>query len=267
MSTLYEAMPSLVPRPQSYGRCKSSTGQYFFLNEFKQMKLHTSPSDLPDPRQLGQRIARLHLSTKGKSPSGNFGCDPTTVPYDGQKALLGGWEPTWAAYFTRLLQLSYSYAERLQPSQNLDTIQHRVVTELIPRLLGPLEKGAGIQPCLIHGDLWESNIGTDEETRNICIFDAAAYWAHNKKELGIWMCAHHAMHTRFDEFAREYWRAYLGGAGEGPDGEWRDRVRLYSTQTMLMACGDAENGEIWEGVRRIWEGLVDRYASVGDGRG
>lgn len=276
MTTLHQAVPTLVPRPKGYGKYHSleyddnnnKKSRYYFLNEFKQIHIHGEEGEdslLPDPVSLGRRIAHLHSITNGQSPHerGMFGCDPNRVPFDGKLPLLGGWDKSWMAYFTRLLGLSYSHARVLHGSSSSDNdesslgaVFQKTTSHLIPRLLGPLEDT--ISPCLIHGDLWESNIGTDRATGAIYIFDAAAYRAHNEKELGIWMCEHHSMHARFDEYAREYWKAY--GCGEqGPDGEWRDRVRLYSTQTMLMRCGSVEDWDVWKSVGRIWEELLEKY--------
>lgn len=51
-----------------------------------------------------------------------------------------------------------------------DTAIEATLDNVIPRLSGILERdGRGIKPCLIHGDLWKSNIGTDARTDNIYI--------------------------------------------------------------------------------------------------
>ena len=62
----------------------------------------------------------------------------------------------------------------------------RVHQYVIPRLLGALEaEGRQIQPCFIHGDLWEDNFGTDVNTGKLIIFDSNGYYAHHEMELGI----------------------------------------------------------------------------------
>lgn len=106
----------------------------------------------------------------------------------------------------------------------------QTLKEVIPRLLGALETdGRKIKPCLIHGDLWEGNIGTDYQTRNIYIFDAASYYAHNEMELGIWRTDHHRMKSK--AYKIEYMRNFE--ASEHVD-ECDDRNRLYSVKTQLM---------------------------------
>ncbi|KAI3323756.1 hypothetical protein HD806DRAFT_495526 [Xylariaceae sp. AK1471] len=46
-----------------------------------------------------------------------------------------------------------------------DEVMTATLDQLIPRLLDPLTaEGRSIKPRLIHGDLWEANIGTDVQT-------------------------------------------------------------------------------------------------------
>jgi protein-ribulosamine 3-kinase len=78
--------------------------------------------------------------------------------------------------------------------EELDVLFNATKTHLISRLLGVLEsEGRSIKPCLIHGDLWDGNVATDTETGEPFIFDAAAYYAHNEMELGIWRAKRHKL--------------------------------------------------------------------------
>jgi fructosamine-3-kinase len=53
-------------------------------------------------------------------------------------------------------------------------------------MIGTLKaKGRRIGPVLIHGDMWDGNVGTESTTGNPWILDCAAYYAHNEMELGI----------------------------------------------------------------------------------
>jgi protein-ribulosamine 3-kinase len=55
----------------------------------------------------------------------------------------------------------------------LDNLAKKIFSHVIPRLIGNLERdGRSIKPCLIHGDLWEGNIGTVQETGDIYIYDS-----------------------------------------------------------------------------------------------
>jgi protein-ribulosamine 3-kinase len=110
---------------------------------------------------------------------------------------------------------------------------------VIPRLIGILESnGRSIKPCLIHGDLWETNIGTDIETGNIYIFDAAAYYGHNEMETGIWRVAHHRI--KAEAYRKEYVQHYEKSE---PVEEWDDRLKLYGVKTKLMYSAGVLNGQ------------------------
>lgn len=223
MTEIHKTVPSLVPQPRGHGKCVDSDGFYFFC-DYKEID-HRAP----DPVRLGERVSELHLKSMGKSPIGKFGT--STVPYDGKLPLLGEWDDSWLSYFTKLIRLAYQHDVAVNGHwQELDKLMEIVLTKLIPRLLGPLE--GNIQPCLIHGDLWEENIGTDINTNELYIFDAAAYYAHNEKEIGIWRCDHHQMKSK--EYLKEYFRHI---EPDEPAEEFEDRQLLYSVQTKFMKCG------------------------------
>lgn len=212
MLSIFNQVPSLVPQPRGYGRCLESDG-FFFFCDYKEID-HRKP----DPTKLGRRLSELHLKSKGKSPNGKFGSDH--VPYDGKLPLLGEWEESWFSFFTKLMRLSYDHDIRANGHlQELDGVMQTVFNRLIPRLLGPLE--GNIEPCLIHGD-----------TNELYIIDAAAYYAHNEKEIGIWRCDHHQMQSK--EYIDQYLKHF---EPDEPTEEFEDRNLLYSVQTKFMHCG------------------------------
>lgn len=105
---------------------------------------------------------------------------------------------------------------------------------LIPRLIGALElDGRKVEPVLIHGDMWDGNVGTEKGTGDPWIFDCAAHYAHNEMELGIWRAERHQL--KADVYRSEYQRHCDPSE---PKDEWDDRNRLYSAKTNLMhsAC-------------------------------
>lgn len=114
--------------------------------------------------------------------------------------------------------------------KELDDVVQVTVDKLIPRLLDVLSsEGRSIKPCLIHGDLWEANIGTDMHTGEISIFDACSYYAHHEKEVGIWRCEHHKMKSQ--EYRNEYFKNLEPSE---PIEEYDDRNRLYGVETLLI---------------------------------
>lgn len=101
----------------------------------------------------------------------------------------------------------------------------QVADVIIPRLLGPLQEGGRVlKPCIIHGDLWEGNMGINLETGDSLLFDVGSYFAHNEMELGHWRCEFSSV-FRSKVYTRHYLRNYPAAE---PVDEFDDRNRLYS---------------------------------------
>ncbi|MCJ1477256.1 hypothetical protein MMC13_005927 [Lambiella insularis] len=250
MSELYKTIPSLVPRPLAHGQLHlESPPTYFFLCDFVNIS-----DRLPDPVGLGVRLAELHRNSL--SPTGKFGFYVPT--YDGKLPQTTGWDSSWASFFGKLLLgILRLDVEVNGPWKELEDVAIRVVEEVIPRLLGVLEsEGRSVKPCLIHGDLWEGNVGTDLETGNIYIFDACSYYAHNEMEIGMWRTEHHRMK------AKAYKREYLRNMEPSePIDEWDDRNRLYSDKTKLMYSAHVPGTQVRNQAFEDFNYLVEKYAS------
>ncbi|KAH7634183.1 Fructosamine kinase-domain-containing protein [Sordaria sp. MPI-SDFR-AT-0083] len=117
----------------------------------------------------------------------------------------------------------------------LKTAVERVCKLVISYLLAPerlKDAGTGepVKPCLVHGDLWVGNTGTNttdtgEGGGEPVIFDPAAFYTHNEYELGNWVPERCGIGGFEGEFVREYKRLYPPAE---PREEFEDRVRLYS---------------------------------------
>ena len=144
----------------------------------------------------------------------------------------------------------------------LDTAIETTLAEVIPRLVGILERdGRRIKPCLIHGDLWESNIGTDARTGNIYIFDAAVYYAHNEMEIGIWRVNHHKMQD--GGYRQEYAEQFKESE---PAEEWDDRLKLYGVKTKLMYSAGIPGGvKIRQEALEDLQDLIAKYGGENSG--
>ena len=223
MNEIHQTIPNLAPKPRGFGELQSSPQHtYFFVCDFVNIS-----DKLPDPRHLGERLAQLHRQSQ--SPTGEFGFYCPT--YDGKLPQRTEWDESWASFFSKLLAGIAELDTGVNgPWAELAAALDVTVKVVIPRLLGVLEQnGRSIKPCLIHGDLWEGNIGTDLETGEIYIFDAASYYGHNEMELGIWRTDHHRMSG--PSYKREYERHFQASE---PAAEWDDRNRLYCVKTQLM---------------------------------
>ena len=99
-------------------------------------------------------------------------------------------------------------------------------TKVVPRLLGDGHLGGpdGIQPVVVHGDLWSGNaargrIGTNLEVQEV-IYDSSACYAHNEYELGIM--------RMFGGFGGNFLEQYHRLCPKTPPvEEYDDRVALY----------------------------------------
>jgi protein-ribulosamine 3-kinase len=216
MSELHKTMPNFVPRPYTWGKYHNESPEtYFFLCEFIDMS-----DRVPDPNQLCSKLAQLHRTSI--SPTGAFGLQVTSC--QGRIPQQVGWEKSWTTFFTKMLKhvMDLDF-ETNGHWDELDQLEKRLISHVVPRLIGNLEReGRTVKPCLIHGDLWEGNTGTSYETGDVYIFDSGAYYAHNEMEIGNWRCEYNKIHNRM--YTKTYLRHY--GPSE-PKEEWEDRNRMY----------------------------------------
>lgn len=221
MLELSKTMPSIVPEPHGFGPCLDSDG-YFFLCDYLPIDHRR-----PDPVKLAQRISELHR--RSVSPTGQFGFHVTS--YDGKLPLQVEWDSSWTSFYTKLLRGVYELDTQMNGLwKEFDDAMRITLEKVIPRLLGPLEQdGRSIKPCLIHGDLWEKNIGTHVLNEEIYIFDSCAYYAHHEMALGMWRVSHHQMDDK--EYRDEYFKVF---EPDEPKKDCDDRNRLYAIKERIM---------------------------------
>lgn len=159
-------MNDFLPMPIGFGRYKvPNPPTYFYLSEFVDMDVAISP----DPAEFTKRLAQLHQLSK--SPSGKFAFDVQTC--DGQVGHTVDWQDSWATFFTNLLVgVCEKDLATNGPWPEMERATEQLVNVVIPRLLGPLQAdGRFLKPCIIHGDLWEGNMGINMETGDSILFD------------------------------------------------------------------------------------------------
>ena len=173
MSTLYEAIPAIVPRPIAWGTYEADSDVHFFLCEFV-----TMTDDIPDVKQLGEALAELHL--ENISPNGKYGFSVPT--YQGTIPQRVDWQNTWEQFFYNLMERILSIEWQSQgPDEEMKELTDAMLTKVIPRLLRPLETGGRkIQPRLLHGDIWDGNTSQSIDTDMPVIYDATCLYAHNE---------------------------------------------------------------------------------------
>jgi fructosamine-3-kinase len=178
---IYETTPDFIPKPFGYGKYRCPEPEtYFYLSEFVDMDVQAAP----DPAEFTSRLARLHH--RSTSPTGKFGFHVPTC--DGDRAHVVDWQESWAVFYRNLfLGVCALDLKRNGPWPEYERAIDQVASKVIPRLLKPLQAdGRELKPCLIHGDLWEGNMGINLNTGESILFDAGSYFAHNEMELGHW---------------------------------------------------------------------------------
>ena len=222
-------MPGFIPTPYAYGKYRTKTPiTYFFLTDFIDMDVTSAP----DPVEFTSKLAEFHK--KGSSPKGKWGFHVTTC--DGKMPNTVAWQDTWADFYGHLLGgICKIDVEANGPWPELERATKQVITKVIPRLLGNLKhKGNPIQPCILHGDLWDCNLGISMESGDVIMYDVGSYYGHNEMDLGQWR-ADFCSHLRSKTYIRHYLRNYPAAE---PVDEFDDRNRLYSMKgTMNYSAG------------------------------
>lgn len=229
MSELYKTAPTFVPKPYTWGKLNVVSGpsSYYFLCDFIDLA-----KNAPKPELLGKKLADLHKASK--SPTGKFGFHINTC--QGNLPQQTAWNSSWVDFYIQLLRGAMQLNKDLiGPWKDLEQLVDRLITHVVPKVLGPLEEeGRTVKPTLIHGDLWDGNIGIDPGTQEIYIFDASAYYAHNEMEIAMWRAASCiVLHKDV------YQNAYLENFEQShPRDQFDDRNRIYSIYMTLheSAC-------------------------------
>lgn len=214
----------MVPKPAGWGEYHNGeTEVYFYLGDFHDMDFAVPP----EPEDIMSRIAKLHQ--QGTSSNGMFGFPVQTVCGVMERTVT--WEKSWAQSFTHQLKDVIQYDNDTNgPWPEFDAACKQLIDAVIPRLLGALQSdGREITPSLIHGDLWERNVGIDMETGDIVLFDPGSVYAHNEMEFGTWRCSW-AFYFNSPTYMQAYQRHIEPSE---PVDEWDDRNRLYSMHPYL----------------------------------
>ncbi|RYN35641.1 hypothetical protein AA0113_g1281 [Alternaria arborescens] len=249
MSSLYQNSPGFIPEPLTWGKFKMKTPEtYFFLCDFINMT-----NGMPDPVQFCAKLAELHRTSE--PPTEMFGFHVST--YHGRFAQEMAWDPSWTNFFTKLLRAALVIEKQeCSPWPEFEAVSERTLSHVIPRILGALEEdGRQIKPSLIHGDLWEGNVGTNLSNGNVYIFDAGAYYAHHEMDIGMWRCERRKIKSR--KYKRQYLRNMTVSK---PAEEFEDRNRLYCIKMNIIHSAHHPGSIVRETAYNDMRYLVDKYA-------
>lgn len=138
---------------------------------------------------LGKGLGEMHIASNSENP-GKFGYP--IKGYIGTSEQIKGWEGNWIDCFINL---------RIEPQLakfNSNFISKDVKNKLNKQIKSVLNRHKPFN-CLIHGDLWTGNVGTNEKNKGV-IFDPACWWADNEMDI--------AMTKLFGSFKNEFYEEY-----------------------------------------------------------
>ncbi|RDW57003.1 hypothetical protein BP6252_13921 [Coleophoma cylindrospora] len=218
LEAIHRLLPDFVPKPIAQGSYASDPDVHFLLMEFLDLR-----GDVPDVDSLPAKLAEMHL--KGTSPNGKFGFHLHTGPafLQGKYGQSITWSSSWEALFTSMYIPVFHWEQSMHGKDDeMQTLFKSMIEKVIPRLLRPLETGKNkIRPCLLHGDLWDGNTGTDASTESPLIFDPASFYGHNEYDLAPWNLPRHKIYR---PYIREYQRHFERA---DPKEDYEDRLLLY----------------------------------------
>ena len=236
LNAINSSVPTLCPKSFAWGRLDNDPKTYFLATEFLDLhgggrKSKTAKGD--SSLSLAQKLAKLHTTPAPPVQDENseirqFGfpvmtcCGDTPQPND--------YKPSWADFYAenRLMFILKRGESRNGSDPELRRLVERTVEEVVPRLLAPGhlgvrrsregeedDRGNGVVPVVVHGDLWAGNHGRgafvgrqssnqDEPQQNSSslsssaaaaepvetvvedvIFDPSSCYAHSEYELGL----------------------------------------------------------------------------------
>jgi len=206
------AQTQTVKTPEIF-HCAQVGDRALLIMEYIERK-KPAPEDM---RTLGEHLAALH-EIKQEA----FGWQSQN--YIGSLVQNNRPAPNWPEFFTR---------ERLQPQMRLAVESGFLQQEEVPAydvLEAVLrDRCGGVQPSLLHGDLWNGNFLISRD-RHPYLIDPAVYRGHNEVDL--------AMSHLFGGFSSDFYSAYHSVL-KSPAGEEarRDLYQLYYLLVHLNLFG------------------------------
>jgi protein-ribulosamine 3-kinase len=91
---------------------------------------------------------------------------------------------SWERLFTRLIANTMAMERRIQGDHpEIESLKSSILSRVIPRLLRPIEtNGTIVKAVLLHGNLWDRNMATDEKTDSLdtVFFDPSCFYGRNE---------------------------------------------------------------------------------------
>ncbi|MCJ1307201.1 hypothetical protein MMC25_000847 [Agyrium rufum] len=193
LNTIHAVDHTLCPRAYAFGPLNESPNTFFPVTDFLNLSMVPSSSTKISRITLASKLAKLH-TTSAPIPQGYqspvFGFPYTTCC--GDTVQENAYRSDWADFYAknRLRAMVRKCEQKHGPDEELEGMVENMASVVVPRLLrySHLNRGQGIVPVVVHGDLWSGNrgrglIGGSDVVEEV-VFDPSACYAHSEYELG-----------------------------------------------------------------------------------
>lgn len=232
LNAICDIVPSFCPRSYAHGAFRDDPNKYFMATDFLELN---SSAPGGSGQTLAQKLARLH-TTPAPIPEGfdkpMYGFPVTTCC--GSSPQNNGWKSSWADFYAnnRLRVILGDGIRNNGADAELSRAVETNIDVIVPRLLGD-DHLKGVQPVVIHGDLWSGNHGRGRIAgrggAEEVVFDPSCVYGHSEYELGIM--------RMFGGFGSNFWKEYESLVPKAePKEEWGDRVALYELYVFRSRC-------------------------------
>lgn len=236
LNAMHNVVPGLCPRSYGHGLFKDGSSKSFLVTDFLELSGSRGSGGVGvgETMSLAQKMAKLH-TTPAPVPEDHdqpmFGFPVTTCCADTPQD--NGFSRSWADFYAdRRLRFILGRCEKRNGTHTeLAELVEKTASSVVPRLLGDDHLGGqkGIDPVVVHGDLWSGNAGRgrimdgrEQEEQGIqdVVYDSSACYAHSEYELGIM--------KMFGGFGQSFLEDYHKTCPKTePIEEYDDRVALY----------------------------------------
>ncbi|KAI8634099.1 fructosamine kinase [Xylariaceae sp. FL1651] len=262
LNTIHNVVPSLCPRSYAHGPFRDTKNKYFMATDFLDLN---SSAPGGSGETLAQKLARLH-TTPAPVPEGfdkpMYGFPVQTCC--GSSPQDNSWKASWADFYAnnRLRTILRDGIRSHGADPELSDAVEKTADKVVSRLLGD-DHLKGIQPVVVHGDLWSGNHGrgriAGQGGVEEVVFDPSCIYGHSewyvsnpvvpvlrpKNILGlpeltsitvreplikepIYDLYELGIMRMFGGFGGSFWKEYESLVPKSePREEWEDRLALY----------------------------------------
>ncbi|KAF4982799.1 hypothetical protein FZEAL_1651 [Fusarium zealandicum] len=255
LNAIADAVPNFCPRSHAHGALSARPGNFFLVTDFLDLG---SSAPGGSGQSFAAKLAQLHTKQAPIPPGHDKPVFGFVVPTCcGATEQENSWRTSWADFYAdnRLRHIMSKAVRKNGSDPELEDAVETIASKVVPRLIGD-DVVKGINPVVIHGDLWSGNHsrgqiagqGGCEEV----VYDPSVVYGHSEYELGIM--------KMFGGFTNHFWGEYeqLMPKAE-PVAEWEDRVRLYELYHHLNHFA-IFGGGYRTGAMSIMKKLISRYA-------